>query len=249
MGWRSSRGKIAAFIESRDLRISVQDAGPEVARRSSTSRSSVPVDFPAVTPREPIHVAPRWLIVPLDAAVPTDALPIRMAPGPGFGDGSHATTELCLQALAALTPRGRSFRLLDFGSGSGILSIAAAAHLGAVVDAVEIDPHATEHGRRNALANGVADRIHQRSALDEAPGPFDFIVANILRSVLLSFAERLASLLAPGAVLVLSGLVSTDAAEVGARYAPLLGGRRPELYEREEWRALVWRGVQGPSSK
>jgi ribosomal protein L11 methyltransferase len=81
--------------------------------------------------------------------------------------------------------------------------------------------------------------------LDDARTPADFVVANILRPVLLSFARELASLLAPGGVLVLSGLVSTDVPEVSARYTPLLREKRPEVYEREEWRALVWRGPPG----
>ncbi len=131
--------------------------------------------------------------------------------------------------------------MLDFGSGSGILSVAAAAHLGAVADAVEIDVRAREHATRNIDANDVRDRVRQYTALDETRGPFDVVVANILCAVLLSFAEPLTARLAPNAVLVLSGLVSTDTPAITARYAPLLGGARPEIYEREEWRALVWR--------
>jgi ribosomal protein L11 methyltransferase len=190
--------------------------------------------------RDSVHVLPRWLVVPSDGAVPDGMLCVRLVDGRGFGDGTHPTTALCLQALAALAPRGGGFRLLDFGSGSGILSVAAAAHLGAVVDAVEIDALAIDHAARNIRANGVDGRVRQLTALDEAAGPYDFIVANILRSVLVSFAEPLASRLAPGGVLVLSGLVSTDTPEVSARYTQLLESR-PEIYEREEWRALVWR--------
>src|SRR5262249_38119169 len=153
-------------------------------------------------------------------------------------------TQLCLQALGALSPRDRPFRLLDFGSGSGILSIAAAAHLGATVDAVEIDSAAIAHAALNFHTNATADRVRQLPSLDEAAGPFDRVVANILRGILLSFAEPLAARLAPAATLVLSGLVATDVPEVGTRYAALLGGQRPEIYEREEWRALVWRRVR-----
>jgi ribosomal protein L11 methyltransferase len=191
----------------------------------------------------PVHIAPRWLILSPGAAAPEGALPIRLLEGAGFGDGSHPTTALCLQALGALAPRRRPFRLLDFGSGSGVLSIAAAAHLDAIVDAVEIDPRAIAHAERNFRANAVTGRVRQLTTVDEARAPFDFVVANILRSVLSSFAERLVQSLAPGGVLVLSGLVSTDVPQVSTRYAPLLGGRRPELYERGEWRALVWREI------
>ncbi len=187
------------------------------------------------------QVAPRWEILPPDAVARPEAIAIRITSGPGFGDGRHPTTQLCLQAVAALAPAGRAWRFLDFGSGSGILSIAA-AHLGAAVDAVEIERLAIDHAAQNFHANGVAARVRQRRDLTLATGPFDLIVANILRSVLLDFATALVERRAPGGALVLSGLVSTDVPELTARYAPLFGGARPEVYERDDWRALLWRG-------
>jgi ribosomal protein L11 methyltransferase len=192
--------------------------------------------------QDSIHVAPRWRILPPEGVARPDELALRLAPGPGFGDGSHPTTQLCLQAIAALAPRGaaRPWRLLDFGSGSGILSIAG-ARLGAAVEAVEIDPRAIAHAAQNLRANGCEGRVRALSALADAKGPFDLVVTNILRAVLLSFADALVALRAPKGVLVLSGLVSTDVPEVSARYASLLGGRRPEIYARDDWRALVWR--------
>ena len=194
----------------------------------------------------PLAVPPRWLLtttstdVPEPDLAPSQRLTLVLLPGPGFGDGHHPTTYLCLQALAALAPRAESFRMLDFGSGSGVLSIGAAL-LGATVDAVEIDPRAIAHAERNARASQVADRIRHARSLDDAQGPFDFVVANILRGVLLDFGAALIARLAPGATLVLSGLVSTDVPEVAATYARRLGGQRPEVYERGEWRTLVWR--------
>jgi ribosomal protein L11 methyltransferase len=187
-----------------------------------------------------IDVAPRWQIVPRGGVARAGSVPVWLEPGPGFGDGSHPTTQVCLQALAALAPRDRAWRLLDFGSGSAILSIAG-ARLGAAVDAVEIDPRAIAHAERNLSLNGVAASVRQLAAIDEAIGPFDLVVANILRGVLLSFAEPLVARLARDGALVLSGLVSTDVPEVGSAYARLLGAR-PEVYERGEWRALAWRG-------
>lgn len=192
------------------------------------------------TGRASIRVAPRWHVVAADGAVDEGEIPIRLVPGPGFGDGSHPTTHLCLQGIAALAPRDRAWRLLDVGSGSGILSIAA-ARLGASVDAVEIDARAIEHAEACFRANGVEGRVRSFSSLAQVTGPFDFVVANVWRSVLLSLAESIAGLRAPGGAVLLSGLVSTDVPEVGVRYAGLLGGARPEVYERDEWRALLWR--------
>jgi ribosomal protein L11 methyltransferase len=138
--------------------------------------------------------------------------------------------------------------MLDFGSGSGILAIGA-ARMGAMVEAVEIDPLARAHGERNARVNGVADRIRHAGNVAETTRTFDFAVANILRSVLLEFAGRLVARLGPGATLVLSGLVSTDVPEVGVRYAQLLGGQRPEVYGRDDWRALAWRDARASASR
>ncbi len=189
-----------------------------------------------------VEIVPHWRIVSTQRPDEGRAGNLLIDPGPGFGDGTHETTQLCLQALAALAPRAGFWRTLDFGSGSGILSIGA-ARLGAVVDAVEIDAPAGAHGERNARANGVSDRVHHARTLEDTRGLFGFIVANILRSVLIEFADALVARLADDATLVLSGLVSTDVPQVSVRYAALLGDERPEVYERGEWRALVWRRV------
>jgi ribosomal protein L11 methyltransferase len=189
-----------------------------------------------------VEIAPRWRIGPAQSAEEGNELHLVIDPGPGFGDGRHETTQLCLQAIAALAPRAGAWRMVDFGSGSGILAIGA-ARLGAVVDAVEIDALAATHGERNARANGVSARIRHVRSLEGSRGAFDFVVANILRSVLVEHAGMLVARLAPGATLVLSGLVSTDVPEVSARYSPLLGDQRPEVYELGDWRALVWRRV------
>jgi ribosomal protein L11 methyltransferase len=193
-----------------------------------------------VPPARSIRIAPRWHVVQPGCAADEGSIPLRLGAGPGFGDGAHPTTQLCLQAISALSPRGRPFRVLDFGSGSGILSIAA-ARLGASVEAVEIDEQAIEHAARNLASNGVEALVRQHLTLDEAAGLFDVVIANILRHVLLSFAVPLAERVAPGGILVLSGLVSTDVPELSATYTPLFDGARPSVHERDEWRALVWK--------
>ena len=102
-----------------------------------------------------IDIPPRWTLVePGSLAAPEIAssggIRIALEPGAGFGDGRHPTTVLCMQAIAALAPREqRVWRMLDFGSGSGILAIAA-AKLGAQVRAIEIDQRALEHAHANA---------------------------------------------------------------------------------------------------
>ena len=192
---------------------------------------------------ELVAVPPFWKIVGPDDPTPPAGVPLVVRPDSGFGDGSHETTRLCLRALAMAAPEGRPWRLLDFGSGSGVLAIAA-ARLGATAAGIEIDAHALACSAENAALNGVADRVRFGPDLAAAPGPFDVVIANILRPVLMAFAEDLTARLAPGGTLLLSGLVATDVPDLGVRYGALLGGRRPEVYALGEWRALAWWGAR-----
>ena len=188
-----------------------------------------------------VEIPPRFRVVPPSCKVPVDGISIVLGPSSAFGDGRHETTQLCLQAIAALAPRGKGdWRLLDFGSGSGILSIGA-AKLGAIALGVEIDEAAIASAEENAGLSSVGDRVTFARTLEEASSTFDIVVANILRRVLLDAAAALVARLSTTGGLILSGLVSTDVPEVSARYARHLDGRRPEIYERGEWRALVWR--------
>jgi ribosomal protein L11 methyltransferase len=178
-----------------------------------------------------LEIPPRFRVA--DAPAEADARTIVLAPSRAFGDGTHETTRMCVQALAAFAPR-RAFTMLDVGSGTGILAIAA-AKLGGTPLGVEIDEAANEAARRNARLNGFG--IGFRATWPE--GTFDVVVANILRDVLLELAPAITS--RAGGLLVLSGLVSTDVPAILARYSPLRGDRRPEIFERDAWRALVWR--------
>ena len=167
-------------------------------------------------------------------------LQITLAESRAFGDGHQDTTALCLQALSALAPRDRPWSMLDFGSGTGLLSIVA-AKLGAVPHGVEIDEDALTNAADNVVLNEVSATFAR-----ELPSntKYEVVVANILRGILLAFRTSLVACLAEGGTLVLSGLTSTDIPEVSAAYARLLGAR-PEVYSRGEWRALVWRSVHG----
>lgn len=144
---------------------------------------------------------------------------------------------MCLQALRTFAPTP-PFSVLDVGSGTGILAIAA-AKLGARATGIDIDPAANAAAANNARLSGVADRV--RFGTEWPEETFEIVVANILRGVLLELAPPITARAAQPACLVLAGLVSTDVPEVIARYAPLLGGARPEIFGRELWRALVWR--------
>lgn len=186
-----------------------------------------------------IEVPPRFRIVaaPAPAEAARDPRTIVLGESRAFGDGRHESTRMCLQGLAAFAPRA-SFRLLDVGSGSGILSIAA-AKLGGEAIGVEIDAEANEVARANSHLSGVPERTYFSESWPG--GTFDFVVANILRGVLLELAAEIVVRLSHPATLMLSGLVATDVPEIIAHYAPRLRGRRPEIFERGPWRSLVWR--------
>jgi ribosomal protein L11 methyltransferase len=187
-------------------------------------------------------VRPAW--EPGAAGGPTCQTTLFIEPGVGFGTGLHPTTQLCLAELAAsMSPAAR---VLDFGSGSGILAIAAALAGADQVDAVESDEQVHGAIRANAARNGVAERIQVASRLSPAAGPYDLVVANIVADVLLEHAAALAAAVRRGEAgrlagrLVLSGLLAADLPPVIERYVDLVGSD-PQIEVREGWHSLSWK--------
>ena len=203
-----------------------------------------------------VFVPPCWDVLPpwVQESVPPGRILLRINPGAGFGTGTHETTQLCLGILVdafsrAMTNKllaGGNPRVLDFGSGSGILSIGAAL-LGGKVDGVEIDSLAIDNAIENAALNEIQDRVTFTKdfppASEEHPGTYRIVVANILKPVLLQFAEVLVKKMDPVSDLILSGLMAPDVPAVSQAYSALLGGRFPEVRELGEWRALWWRSL------
>jgi ribosomal protein L11 methyltransferase len=184
-------------------------------------RSLAPVpdaDWVRVTQAQfaPVAITPTFWIVPSWHAAPPQAeRTIRLDPGLAFGTGTHPTTRMCLRWIAAHLPAGT--RVLDYGCGSGILAIACALHGAGAVDAVDIDPAAVAATQANAQANSVA----VRAALpDAAQGHYGLVLANILAQPLKLLAPLLASHLAPGAPLVLAGILERQVSELRDAYAP-----------------------------
>jgi ribosomal protein L11 methyltransferase len=163
-----------------------------------------------------------------------------------FGTGHHGTTRGCLMALDSILKRHRPRRVLDVGTGTGVLAIAAAKALRSPVVAGDIDAIAIEVARHNAVANGVAHLLRLycapglRHPLIGSGGSFDLILANILARPLVSLAPALASALAARGRLVLSGLLERDVAGVLAafRLQGLYLERRSLI---EGWATLILR--------
>jgi ribosomal protein L11 methyltransferase len=157
---------------------------------------------------------PAWLPLPEEEATgEDDDVRLLVDPGRTFGSGSHATTRLVLGAMEALLVAGDE--VLDVGTGSGVLAVAAARLGASVVVATDIDPAAVAATTANAARNGVAGRIDVSTrALADVPGAFDLVVANIGAGVLRDLAPDLATRVRPGGHLVLSGLLDEQVSGV-----------------------------------
>ncbi|MEF8866405.1 MAG: 50S ribosomal protein L11 methyltransferase [Salinibacter sp.] len=157
----------------------------------------------------PVRAGP-FLICPTSVDVPpahADATVLRIDPKMSFGTGHHATTRLALRLLAdALQPGGR---VLDVGTGTGVLAIAACQTGAGAVLGVDTNPDAVRNARDNARENDVTDCVTVREgSVEEAPDAgHDLVAANITRRVLLGLMPDLVSRLAPDGTLLLSGLL------------------------------------------
>ena len=176
---------------------------------------------------QPMRFGARTWIVPWnhdlpDAAQTDDAAVIRLDPGLAFGSGTHPTTALCLEWLDDLADAGklREAQVLDFGSGSGILALAALKLGAARATAIDNDPQAIIASRDNAERNGLADRIEVYLPADAPVRSYPVVVANILAAALDQLAETISAQVAPGGVLAMSGILAGQEDELLLRYAP-----------------------------
>lgn len=175
----------------------------------------------------PLRFGARTFIVPWDQALPEDAdnaeaAVVRLDPGLAFGSGTHPTTALCLRWLDQLAGEGhlQGATVLDFGCGSGILALAALKLGAARAVGVDNDPQALTASFDNAERNGVGNRLALYLPEDEPLATYRVVVANILASALDALAETLASRVAPGGRIALSGILQGQEEELLIRYAP-----------------------------
>lgn len=170
-----------------------------------------------------LKLAPRVRLFPSRAAVPVHEaglVVLVLAPGPVFGDGTHATTRLCARGVDLCCRTRPPAAVLDVGTGTGVLALLAAAHGAARVVGTDADPVALEAARANAGLNHMAQRVEFSSAPPDHWGPtFDLVVANIIHPVLLALAGALMRATAPGGTLLLSGFTPAEAPMIRAAMA------------------------------
>jgi len=198
--------------------------------------------FTTERPLPGLVVHPSWIAydpVPGERAIVID-------PKMAFGVGSHATTRLCLRFLRGVCAGAR---VLDVGTGTGILAIAAALWDAREVVAIDTDPAAIENATENVRLNGVADRVWiMRGSAEDVEGLFDVAVANLLTSELERVLPALPPRVVPGGALVVSGFLRDE--EPAIRALLKRCGFAPGTPEwSEEWGGILARRAQTISSR
>jgi len=182
-------------------------------------------------------IKPTWETCPIE----DDDRVIEIDPGMAFGTGTHGTTLLCLETITELfegeTP---PVNLLDVGTGSGILSLGAAALGCQKILACDIDEEACRVARQNIAANGYNEQIEVTAVpLEQLSGQFELIVANILAEENVRLAQALLARLIPGGHLILSGILKEKEEFVRQGFAPYPLQSFPTRYH-EDWVCLIY---------
>ncbi|MGM0452864.1 MAG: 50S ribosomal protein L11 methyltransferase [Thermodesulfobacteriota bacterium] len=189
----------------------------------------------------PVQITERLVIKPTwqDYEASGDEIVIELDPGMAFGTGTHPTTELCIRMIARYLKPG--IRLLDIGSGSGILMIAA-VKLGAfTVVGIDSDPVAVEVAESNLRLNGIDPgrfTVTAGNLIDGINEAYDIVVANILSETICELVPDVAPCLAAGGVFIASGIVAYKAPMV-TKALEKYGFTVREVEEKDEWVAVV----------
>jgi ribosomal protein L11 methyltransferase len=228
---------ITADAVARALALDVDDVRVTPARGRDSESIWVLTPRPVQAGRDG-----RLRIVPAAGWTPNaqlEAGTLRMIDGPAFGTGLHPTTALCLDALDDELAAWRPDRMLDIGTGSGVLALAALFYGVPRVVAIDIDADAIEVAADNARLNGLTPRLHLVHGGPEAlAGAWPLVLANVLAAPLIDMAPAIARRVGHAGRLVLSGIRSSLAPDVEQAYRHV-GMRLVRSEARDGWSALT----------
>ena len=222
--WAAGATAVGVVDDDGAVTLTASYPTPEAARRVAEELGARLVEITDWSWRDawrrfaaPVQVAPDLVVTPSWVAVAGDEVVVAIDPGWCFGSGSHASTRLVLGWLARDRPAGR--RVLDVGTGSGILAVAAARLGAASVVAVDIDPESAGVTRANAERNGVASLVVASSTpVAEVGSGFDLALVNVTAGVHAELARAVVAAVRPGARLLLAGLLPGQWRHVAGAY-------------------------------
>lgn len=178
-------------------------------------------------------VAPPWNV----PAPGSGLYVVVIEPSRGFGTGHHASTRLCLRALSGLDVGG--CHVLDLGTGSGVLAMAAALAGARKATGIDVDPDAIESARSSARLNDLPASVHFLVGdfrTDDRLGPVDLVLANLTGGMLIAAATRIRELVVPGGLVILSGFDESERAAVRGAFCDLA---ERAAFAEEGWVALT----------
>ena len=190
------------------------------------------------------QVRPRAVRIGRFEIIPADWTPharaLRMIDGPAFGTGLHATTALCLEALEAEIDAARPRSVLDVGTGSGVLALAALSAGVPIAHAVDVDAAAIRTAAENARLNGLASRLRLVQGGPEAlSSRWPLVLANVLAAPLIALARPLTRRVGHRGRLIVSGVRASLAREVEAAYVGA-GMRQVHAANRDGWTTMTF---------
>jgi len=193
----------------------------------------------------PVQISDTFTIVPTweeyTPSSPEEKI-IELDPGMAFGTGTHPTTTMCIRALEKTVQQGDT--IIDVGTGSGVLSIAAAKLGASSVQAYDLDPVAVESAEMNVRLNKTDDivSVGQNSLLEGIEGPVDLIVANLLAEIILLFPEDAARVVKSGGLFITSGIIAAKE-KVISEALEKAGFTIEEVLRMEDWVAIIARNA------
>ncbi|MBP0723698.1 50S ribosomal protein L11 methyltransferase [Bacillus sp. RG28] len=189
----------------------------------------------------PISISDRFTIVPTwEDYTPksADELIIELDPGMAFGTGTHPTTVMCIQALEKVVKP--TDRVIDVGTGSGVLSIAAAKLGSTQIEAYDLDDVAVRSAKTNMEINKVHEivKVGQGNLLNGIEGPFQVVVANLLAEIILRFVDDVYRVLEPNGTFISSGIIGAKQQDIEDELKRV-GFEVQEVLHMEDWVAII----------